>query len=173
MIKGQYYDWLSSFANLSAHSLLLKKLYLTPFEWIIPFDANRADDGIDLRYRFGREHGISDAIIATELDDCPCSILELIVALALRIEEQIMGDESMGNQTSAYIQLMLSSLGLMCYTNRAYSEREIDDILDRFVNRQYTRTGRGGLFEIPDLDYSRDMRNAEIWYQMCWYLNES
>lgn len=173
MITGQYFDWLSSFANLPSHSLLFKKLYFTSFGWTIPFDANRADDGIELRYRFGRENGIPDALIASELDICPCSILELIVALALRIEEQIMGDESIGNQTPAYIQLMLSSMGLLYFTNDRYNEEEIETILDRFINREYTRTGKGGLFEIPNLDMSRDMRTAEIWYQMCWYLNEN
>ena len=167
-----YFDWLSSFAKLPDHVLLLRKLYLTDFSWLIPFDENRACDGIQLRYRFGRECGIPDPVICAELDNRPCSVLELIVALAIRIEGQIMGDESIGDRTASWIFAMITNLGLIGYNNHVFDEREVDRILYIFLNRQYSRTGRGGLFEIPNLDPSRDMRNEEIWCQMCWYLNE-
>lgn len=168
---GQYFDWLSSkLHGSSRYSLLFMKLYSTTFEWFIPFDENRAGDGINLRYRFGRENNIPDPVICAELDNRPCSILEMIVALGLRIEEQIMGDAM--NNTSQWIWDMLTNLGLAEYTNDNYNEREVDRIIYIFLNRKYSRTGKGGLFEIPDLPFDRDMRTAEIWCQMCWYLNE-
>ena len=168
---GQYFDWLSSkFHDCNKYSLLFMKLYSTNFEWFIPFDENRAGDGINLRYRFGRENDIPDPVICATLDDRPCSILEMMIALGLRIEEQIMGDAM--DQASQWIGDMLKNLGLAEYTNTNYNEEEVDRIIYIFLNRKYSRTGKGGLFEVPDLSLDRDMRTAEIWCQMCWYLNE-
>ncbi len=171
-VNNQYLDWLMAIVQLPYHSLLLEKLFNTEFVWLIPFDANRADDGIQLRYRFGRENDIPDPVVSTELDNRPCSILEMIVALAIRAEEQIMGDPSIGDRTSIWIHDMLSSLGVIDLSDYDYDEDAVNEAIYIFINRMYTRTGRGGLFEIPNLDPSRDMRTAEIWYQMCWYMNE-
>lgn len=171
-VSNQYLDWLMTIVQLPYHSLLLEKLYNTEFVWLIPFDANRADDGIQLRYRFGRENDIPDPVIGSELDNRPCSILEMIVALAIRAEEQIMGDPTIGDRTAIWIHDMLSSLGVIDLTDYDYDEDAVNEAIYIFINRMYTRTGRGGLFEIPNLDPSRDMRTAEIWYQMCWYMNE-
>ena len=171
-VNNQYLDWLMAIVQLPYHSLLLEKLFNTEFVWLIPFDANRADDGIQLRYRFGRENDIPDPVIGSELDNRPCSILEMIVALAIRAEEQIMGDPTIGDRTSIWIHDMLSSLGVIDLTDYDYDEDAANEAIYIFINRMYTRTGRGGLFEIPNLDPSRDMRTAEIWYQMCWFMNE-
>lgn len=172
-LRGHYFDWLSSIVNLPKYYILLSKLFDTEFQWLIPFDANRADDGIQLRYRFGRINDIPDPVIYDELDcNYPCSILEMIVALALRTEEQIMGDESVGDRTPVWIRSMLDSLGLLNYPDSRFDADAVDDIIYIFLNRQYSRTGEGGLFTILNLPPTQDMRTAEIWYQMCWYMNE-
>lgn len=170
-MHGKYFDWLVAIVSLPLdYSFLLRKLYSTEFWWLIPFDAHRADDGIQLRYRFGRENGIPDPQICAELDNFPCSILEMIVALAIRCEEHIMGDENIGNRTSLWIHQMLSTIGLLGYSDNVFDEREVDVILNNFLNRRYERTGEGGLFCIPDLEPDRDMRQTEIWNQMNWYM---
>lgn len=170
-MHGEYFDWLSYIVDLPFYySLLLHKLYSSEFVWTIPFDAHRADDGIQLRYRFGRENGIPDPEICAKLDTMPCSVLEMIVALAIRCEEHIMGDASIGNRTPLWIHTMLESMGLLGYQNQVFDEREVDTILDIFLNRRYSRIGEGGLFTIPDLEPERDMRTAEIWNQMNWYM---
>lgn len=172
-IRQGYFDWLSGIVNLPNHSLLLQYLFNTEFTWSIPFDANRADDGIQLRYRFGRQFDISDPVICHDLDlGVPCSVLEMIVALAIRSEEQIMGDENIGDRTQIWITSMLTSLGLMQFNDAWFHPAQVERIIYIFLNRGYSRTGEGGLFTIPDLDPSLDMRTAEIWYQMCWYMNE-
>lgn len=171
-LRHRYFDWLSSFSGLpNTYTLMLWKLFDTPFEWLVPFDAYRADDGVELRYRFGRECNIPDPVICGELDNVPCSILEVIVALALRCEEQIMGDESIGNRTPMWMQSMLDSLGLLAYPDNHFDPFAVDEIIYIFLNRQYAPTGQGGLFTIPDLEPDRDMRTAEIWAQACWYMN--
>lgn len=172
MLRRQYFDWLVSHISLDGYYILLSKLFDTEFVWSIPFDANRADDGVHLRYRFGRECNIPDPVICGELDTVPCSILEMIIALALRNEEQIMGDESIGDRTGLWVRDMLNNLGLLAYPDSRYDPFAVDDIICIFLNRQYSRTGKGGLFEVPDLDPTRDMRTAELWCQMSWYMKE-
>lgn len=172
-LRQRYLNWLSEIVNLPGYSMLINKLFNTEFIWTIPFDANRADDGIQLRYRFGRIFNIPDPIIFHEIDlGMPCSILEMIIALAVRCEEQIMGDESIGDRTQVWIHSMLDNLGLFSMSDGKYNDKYVDDVIYIFTNRQYDRTGKGGLFRIDDLDPSRDMRTAELWYQMCWYMNE-
>ena len=172
MLVSQYFNWLSDITHLEGHGLLLEKLFRTEFWWTIPFDANRADDGIQLRYRFGRIFGIPDPVLCAELDNRPCSVLEMMVALAIRCEEDIMGDERIGDRTAVWIRDMFLSLGLAGYTDNVYDEREVNYILNIFLSRRYSRTGDGGLFSIPDLPYDRDMRTVEIWSQMNWFINK-
>lgn len=171
-IRSQYFDWLSDICDFPRHKLVLRKLFETEFVWLVPFDEHRAQDGINLRYRFGRIFGIPDPVICAELDSVPCSILEMMVALAIRSEEQIMRDEEVGDRTSLWIHLMLDNLGLIDYSDERYNDIFVSRIIDTFLNRQYSRTGRGGLFEIPFLEPTKDMRSAEIWSQMCWWCNE-
>lgn len=171
-LRSQYFNWLSDIVNLPEYYILLDKLFNTEFVWTIPFDANRADDGIQLRYRFGRIFNIPDPVICGELDTVPCSILEMIVGLAMRAEEQIMGDENIGDRTTMWIKSMLGNMGLLEFPDSNYDDAIVNDIIYIFTNRLYSRTGEGGLFVVPDLDEQKDMRTAEIWYQMCWYMNE-
>ena len=171
MLREQYFNWLSDITHLTQHSFLLRKLFETEFWWTIPFDANRADDGVQLRYRFGRMSSIPDPVTCDELDICPCSMLEMMVALAIRAEEDIIGDEKIGDRTGLWIHDMLVSLGLMGYVDSVYDEREVNYILNCFMEHRYARTGEGGLFTIPDLELNRDMRNVEIWSQLNWFLN--
>ena len=97
----QYFDWMYQLVVDNRYSKSYRKLFIrlhdTEFTYTIPMDGNRAEDGIDLRYRFGREHSYPDAVIASYLDDRPCSILEMMTALAIRCEEHIMDDPDNGS----------------------------------------------------------------------------
>ena len=132
-------------------------------------DGNRAEDGIDLRYRFGREYSYPDAMIASYLDDRPCSILEMMTALAIRCEEHIMDDPDIGNRTGQWFWSMLVNLGLGSMYDAKFDRYRVDRILERLLDREYGRNGKGGLFTVNN---GRDMRTTEIWYQMNYYLSE-
>ena len=69
-------------------------LYFMQFRPINPMDENRAQDGINLRYRFADAFKIPYPEVAANLDTHPCSILEMMAALAFRCEDQIMEDDS-------------------------------------------------------------------------------
>ena len=65
-------------------------------------DVCRATDGINLRYRFASENDIPYGKIDAVFQGVPCSMLEMMVALAIRIEEHIMEDRSMGNRVGQW-----------------------------------------------------------------------
>ena len=66
---------------------------------------------------------------------------------------------------------MIESLGLLDMDDEHFDKVAAADILVRFMRREYLPSGQGGLFTIGNPAYN--MRNAEIWYQMMWYLNEN
>lgn len=168
-----YFDWLvhlvrDSFGRGRSYHRLLRQLHDTEFIYILDMDANRANDGVDLRYRFAYEMNDPHQTIP-ELEGRPASVLETMVALAIRIEEQFMDEPALGNRTGQWFMSMIRSLGLSSETDILLDARFVEDVLVRFMRRAYRPDGSGGLFTVPDCP--RDMGEIEIWEQMMWYLN--
>lgn len=171
-IENEYFEWLynlvcdKKFADPISYRKLLAQLHSTVFIYSIPKDSNRAEDGIDLRWKFGLskgDMGLSDYI------DGPCSVLEMIVALAIRCEEDIMDDPHIGDRTKQWFWKMITNLGLGSMTDDQFDRQYVSDCITTFLNREYEYDGRGGLFTIRNCD--TDLRTVEIWYQLCWYLD--
>ncbi len=171
-LNEEYFNWMYQlvFANEKRRSYrkLLKYLNSVEFTYILDFDSNRAEDGMDLRYRFGYEHDYNGPMIAAYLDDRPCSVLEMMVALANRCEEQIMDDPHAGCRRGQWFFSMLASLGLSGMNDENFVRSDAEGIVSRFLSRQYARNGEGGLFTVNS---RHDMRSVEIWYQLNWYLD--
>lgn len=169
-LDNHYFDWLCDlacgqrFAKQISYQKLLTRLHETEFTYLIPRDRNRATDGIDLRRRFSREYGIDPR----ELEG-PCSVLEMMIALSIRCEEDYMDDPAIGDRTGQWFWGMVVSLGLGSMTDYRYDEQYVDDVLHKFLNREYEPNGKGGLFTVRNCDC--DLRDVEIWYQMCRYLD--
>lgn len=172
-INNEYFNWMYQMVCDERYSTkyrkLLSHLYDTEFTYSIGMDGNRAEDGIDLRYRFGDSHNYSQPIIANYLDDRPCSVLEMMIALSIRCEEHIMEDPDIGDRTGQWFWNMIVSLGLGSMTDARYDEAHVDEVIQRFLNREYKPNGEGGLFTVEH--GQGDMRSIEIWYQMHLYLN--
>ena len=175
-LNNEYFEWIyeivcsdKAYSKLSYRKLLCF-LYYTEFIYICDRDENRACDGIDLRYRFGDDCGYSGSTINTYLDTRPCSVLEMMVALAFDVEEHIMDDPTFGDRTGQWFWNMIVNLGLGSMSDARFDRDYVEHVVCKFLNREYERNGRGGLFAISDDRH--DMRTAEIWYQAMWYLNE-
>ena len=170
-IIDEYFEWLydtvggKRYSDQISFRKLLMHLHGREFRFIIPNDRNRAEDGACLRYRFSVEKGFND------VPGClngPCSVLEMMVALAMKCEENIMDDPHIGNRTGQWFWSMITNLGLGSMMDSRYDQRIVDDTIDRLINRQYEANGKGGLFTVKR--HNRDLRDVEIWYQLCWYL---
>lgn len=174
-IEQEYFEWMYKKMNTgdcakeSSFRKLLTHLHEREFIYSIPKDANRAEDGEDLRYRFAYEIYSPDSrdIIVDYLSR-PCSILEMMIALSIRLED-IMDDPSVGDRTGQWFWKMIVNLGLGGMYDLRYDEKYVDDIIDRFLDHDYEPDGRGGLFRIRNCEY--DLRDVEIWMSALWFLD--
>lgn len=171
-IKTDYFEWMyrlmcgGRFAKTISYRKLFTFLHDTEFTYFVPHDENRADDGIALRYRYCLTYDCTD--LEYYLDG-PCSVLEMMVALAIRCEERIMSDPDKGDRTAQWFWDMIRSLGLSSMTDYNFDERTANEIMWKFLNRKYAPDGRGSLFTVKGL--RRDLRDIEIWHQLMAYLN--
>lgn len=169
----EYFEWLYStvcgkrFARENSFRKLLIYLHNTEFKYTIPMDENRAEDGIGLRYRFALRFGYED--IYEEYLYGPCTVLEMMIALAIACEEHIMDDPAKGDRTGQWFWGMINNLGLGGMIDDRFDEDYVDEVVHLLVHREYGPDGEGGLFTIKDAD--QDLREVEIWHQLCWYLN--
>ena len=177
IINVEYFNWVCSlvckghYSRRFRYGKLLKYLHDREFTYTIALDGNRAEDGIDLRERYTCGFRYKDAeIVANQLNDEPCSILEMMVALAVRCEEHIMDNPDIGDRTYRWFWDMIDNLGLGSMNDSEFDETYVEEVVDRFLNREYEPNGKGGLFTVKRCRY--DLRNVEIWYQMCWYLDD-
>lgn len=171
-IEKEYFEWMSDIVckNRYDHSISFRKLlsYLhnVEFKYNILNDSDRAHDGVNLRRRFALS-------AVTEYDytmDClegPCSVLEMMVALAIRCEETIMTNPQIGDRTAQWFWKMVVSLGLGSMTDDRFDECYVEETITRFLNRKYEPDGHGGLFIVK----GKDLRSVPIWTQMCYFLD--
>ena len=174
-VKSEYFEWLVEitcerrYSREISYRKLLTRLHTTKFRYVMIRDKNQAIHGTGLRRRFALQHDekLYDSIMNILVG--PCSVLEMMVALAIRCEEDIMDDPRVGNRVSQWFWGMIVSLGLGSMQDARYDEKYVDQTITRFLNREYEPNGKGGLFTIEGC--SVDLREVEIWCQLCWYLD--
>lgn len=159
-----YYTYLCDIVGSHEYTKLLFNLYNRDFVWRIELDANRAADGIDLR----RHYELSTGCDISILDDKPCSMLEMMIALSMKMEN-VMTNLDYGDRTGQWFWQMVHSLGLSSLTDNHFDKRYFHEIIDRFIEHDYKKNGKGGLFTLSK--NWGDMRREEIHTQMCWYLD--
>lgn len=171
-LDDRYFEWLyeqvASIRNRNpsrSHWKLLKQLYSTPFEWTVPNDDNRVEDGCELRWEFLGENHIEDADPVWV--GLQCSVLEMLIGLARRAAFETPG------AVDEWFWKFMQNLDLRGYTDAIYNQRiarEVNDRLERVIFRTYSYNGTGGLF--PLSNPRRDQRRVELWYQLSAYLLE-
>jgi hypothetical protein len=188
-ISGKYFRWLCGrFVDLYEHNgksyyILAKTLHHREFYYSIENDGNREKDGLGLRKVFADEivtesNGYSDdraiEAVLSELS-YPCSVLEMLVGFAVRLENDVLYDPEKGDHTNKILWVMLRNLGLEQLSDDAYYDlngtNKVNDILDKWLNRSYKTDGTGGLFPLY-FDKS-DQRKIELWKQAELYLDEN
>ena len=173
-ICEEYFEWLTYVVNIGKdHTELARMLHNREFYSICSNDQNRVDDGKMLRNIFRDETLYNNY---ASIDRPNCSVLEMLVALAIRMES-ILEDPNEGDRTVIWFWEILDNLGLSKYTNynikygAGNPVTEINDIVDNLVERRYKRSGEGGLFPLKNA--TKDQRKVEIWYQLSSYLLEN
>lgn len=160
-----YFDWLlSHLGDTTSYSRLLTMLDEREFEWFIPHDDNRGEDGKELRDLYTNTFGAG----GEDLQDIGASVLEVLIALARRLEDD--------TEVSAadWFWKLIQNLNLHNYIDQTFNthvEEEVDHCLTILLTREFGYDGNGGLFPLRRAQH--DQRRVEIWYQMQAYLLES
>lgn len=144
---------------------LLRQLYSFPFDWSVPNDDNRSEDGMDLRFEFLDDSGQYE--VSPTWMGLQCSVLEMLIGLSRRV-----CFESFGTPGDWFWHL-LQNIELKNYNDAVYSaaiEREVETCVTQLVDRQYDANGVGGLF--PLMHPAFDQREVELCDQMSAYLIE-
>ena len=166
-MDNEYFNWLCGLVcnadDMEVYSFrkLLIHLHSRHFRYSLPMDANRANDGEQLRRRYSSNY--------YEMSEEPCSVLEMMIALAVRCEETIMDNARIGNRTGQWFWRMIATMELNGMYDENYDRRHVEERINILLNREYEPDGRGGLFLIRDC--ADDLREVEIWCQLLWYLD--
>ena len=164
MKKTRYFEYLLDLIPMSREcTAVCERLFQIPFAYDEQYetDRNRAEDGLSLRSLYFAETGC-----VSFMEDAPCTVLEMMIALSLRIERDIMGMPGNDHPERWFFE-MLRNLGIFGLT----SPKFIDTIVDTWMSRAYDPDGTGSLF--PLKYYPGDQRELLIWDQMSFYLNEN
>jgi hypothetical protein len=160
-VEQQYFEWLISQINVQGTRTfydLFEVLFTIEFDWTVPHDKNRTQDGLDLRIEFFNGQKIRLNKRAT--------VLEVIIALSRRLAF-IAGGRAEDWAWQLLTNLRLNKMTDPFTENKA---RKVNNILETLIWRQYREDGSGGFFPLnwPD----QDQTQVEIWYQMQKYVNE-
>lgn len=173
--EEKYLDWIckrvggdSCERPYNTYNKIFKILYLIEFTSDIPSDNDRIQDGLNLRYMYLFE--THDNYMVTIKRPKPCSVLEMMAYLAIRIEEQILSNPMYGDRTCQWFREMLWTLGIGGQTDEVFNEEYVVDRINRFINHEYEPSGMGGLFLVRHTDV--DMRELDIWSQAMNHINE-
>lgn len=171
--RQDYFEWLCDMVHLRDHNgkgymILAKDLHKFIFNPILPMDENRADDGRELREEYAR-------IYCTYADNGPCTMLELLIGVAKRMDFELCDPYDSDSRVDIYFWELIENLGIHECSDDTYFDfdgwYEFKDVLNTLNGRTYKRNGKGGLFP---LRYPKgDQRKVEIWYQMHAYLDEN
>ena len=177
--NASYFKWLESFtiddqllnAN-KKYTRLLRTLWDIPFEGYLGNDADRGEEGLELRYRY------SD-ILAEKVDDYGkipdfteifggCRVLEMLIALSMHMYD-LMQDLGIYNSVSRWFWEIMRNVDFIQYSDDVFdmrSELSIRKVVDDILKSNNLALGsKGGWFNISG------WYKIEIWYQMHEYLH--
>ncbi|MCK4787431.1 MAG: hypothetical protein KAV87_26975 [Desulfobacteraceae bacterium] len=167
---NKYLRWLRGLVHRPgpSYDILFDMAWVTHYEYPVPNDDNRAQDGLKLRERFEYETSIRLPHLGE------CTMLEFLIALAIRLNESVY-DHTYPNQETYWFWILMGALKLDEYDDSYDFTRihdEIQNIFMRLNRREYDSDGgNGGLFPLDDP--IQDQRGVEVWYQMMAYLQEN
>lgn len=174
-LKEYYFEWLCDLVvpdcpqiKRKRYYKLLRFLFEKEFYWSIPMDENRYFDALSLREDFLDYFVDIRPVLIEESEEelgRTCSVLEMLIALARRAVYDVIGDDSAGTEGDWFWR-MIWNLRLYSLDDTNFDKEMAEKIVDIFLSRKYERNGNGNIFQIDD---GRDMRNIEIWCQLCWY----
>lgn len=169
----QYNQWLlekihgydTQYSDFSKLLDLLSSIDYVYYAYHNGSDKDRYRDGLNLRNIYSES--TDDFYILSWAQDC--SVLEMLIALAIKIDFGIMG---IPNKDNAYywFWLMLENLGLIKFSDKKFDEHDARKIISDWLYRDIDFNGSGGIFPLKISE--TDQRNESTWSQLNYYINE-
>lgn len=151
MNNSKYFRWLTAKAGIfKTIPEYINVLSSETYKYKNPLDENRALDGKALRLEYGDDTG--DMVTPSDLRE-PATYLEVMVALADRIENDIMCDPLDKPDPSKWFKLMVDNLGLE-YEGAA----SMHSTLDRFNDKVFPVT--------------TNLKEDQLWSKASEFINE-
>lgn len=171
ILHEQYYEWLlfkvTDPKEPRTHDKLFRELASAPFKATVGRDDNWFEHCEYMREDYYEEAEFEGAEYVKE--DGEITLLEVMVNLCIKAEGIMQGFD--GVDCERWFNDMLENSGLIFYTDYRFSKTGVWSKINRILDREYNRDGGGGLFCIPVLDPSHDLRDVELWYQLMWYID--
>lgn len=164
-----YRNWLVTICQFNDRNYkrLIDHLHNTPFEYILKRDKDREMDGLYLRRRY---ESITETNCSFDSVK-PCGVLEMLVALAIRIDDEYIGSPFEPHPEIPFKE-MLDNLDLYpVYDDRCYNEHRVDCNIRLWLRREFFSSGHGSTF--PLRHPTCDQTNIPIWSQMMAYISEN
>jgi hypothetical protein len=178
-LNDGYFRWLLGILGFKESAecryiSLLSYLYSTDFKLtdpIVGHDDNRLDDGFELRAQYS--NNFTDPATWPTIFQEPVSVLEVLTAFAMRIDDDIMYDGSL--HASKWFFIMIDNLGMTNFTDDGlgltWVTDDVEQILDIWMSRQYGPDGKFTIFPLKNTAF--DQRKLEMWYQMQEWFREN
>ena len=165
-----YFEWLVNTVDIGEHedmlpvlSYLFKKDYI----WYKDLDGTQAMNGVALRKKYANEFCPE---IDGDFKSKPCSVLEILVALSLAVEDDICGEPG-EEDPGRWFWEWLENLGIdeRC-TGKGYSKDYLDQCIDDWLEGDITKNGKRSPFPVKRKGV--DIRKKTLWMQCMAYVNE-
>jgi len=176
-MTNEYFLWLCDLISPSdRYRNLLYILYSIPFYWSILWDDDRNTDGLRLRDIYLENTPVNNNVTFPFRES---TVLEVIISIAIYIEDQVMHDPLYGDRTSEWFWMMIGNLGLTGriknFSDPNWDEETdpkwVSDIVDIWLSRHYDTNGFGGLFPLKKV--SQNQQKVSLFYQMHAFLQEN
>ena len=166
-MRWLYFNVLGGSDNVyKRYKSLFKTLMDIPYRYTHPMDKNRYMDGLRLREDYMDETGKYFVDICDE-----CTVFEMFVALAYRMEKDIMAPALGDFDSFRWFWGFIETLELDEFDEDHYDEGWIYKIIDAFLDRKYDKNGKnGGIFIVKNV--RKPLYHIEIWEQVGDFLNE-
>lgn len=182
--RDQYLKWLLNLAGLERSDgiLLFSFLLDMTYYWQNDYDQARAGDGRYLRYYYVDKDGIQEAIdnfghpYADIVDEFvrswPVSVIEVLLAMAIRLDKEYEYCASEGDRASLWFWIMCENLGLDLYlvSNADFNINDAKMKVIKWMDGDYDKNGKGSPMALPDgLECDKDYREMSFWEQVTYW----
>lgn len=164
----QYLIWRGRLERMTRYGRLFDILHNIEFVYKLERDENRDADGVSLRDDYEIPYDYLE--MDDEFFDRRCSVLEMLIALAIKVDDEFIGDPAEEHPEEFFMK-MIKNLGLDKFKGNRYRESDVIKIVNRWMRREFNRDGIGSPF--PVRESRQDQRKLEIWDQMNAYLSEN